>query len=66
MDQPKYRTKGFLQRSLALYYAARLGTRMTASKGDGPIRPIDSISAIRRADPITPRSLDDRDINALA
>jgi hypothetical protein len=62
---PKYQAKGFLARSLALYSAARLGTRMTALGGDddGPLRKVDSISAIRRAPAVTP-FIEDRDINA--
>ena len=68
MEEKKYRRKGFLARSLALYNAARLGTRMTAAGGDGDsaIRPIESISAIRRSTAIEPRNLDDTDINALS
>jgi len=66
MDEPKYRKKGFLARSLALYSAARLSTRMTAREGDSAIRPVESIAAIRRTNAVTPNNFDDPDVNALA
>lgn len=54
-----------MARSLALYQAARLGTRITALGGndDGPVRKIDPITAIRRPAAVTAFS-EDRDINA--
>jgi hypothetical protein len=63
--EPRYKTKEFLQRSLELYYAARVGTRATTRNGDdsSPIRPIASISGTRRVAPVD-WSTDDRDINA--
>ena len=67
MDEPKYRSKGFIRRAVTLYNAARLATRLNAGEGgDSAIRPIEKIQAIRRVQAVTPRNLDDPDINTLA
>lgn len=48
-DEPKYKRAGFMAKQYALYYGARLSTRIARRYGnnDDPIAPIDAAPRIR-------------------